>query len=372
MARVSLIVPTTALSPDFSDRVARSRHGLAEAGHDVEFLVVSDSTGSESDAIGSIRIDETGLARAGVEGLRRASGDLLVLMDPGFDFRPDDVVDFVAHLAETEADLVVASRFKGGKGRPVGRLYGTMMHLLTGTSDPMSGLVGIKRERLDEIVDELRPSGDHLLWEMLTNVDRGGRSEFAIVAPRTVRGRLGLQEFRHLKKLADQRYGNFSRLLQFCAVGASGMIVDLSSYALFQKLLGGGNLARSSVPIVGGTFDLALAAALSITLALTWNFLLNRRLTFSYARGGSIVRQYLTYALSNSLGIALSWSLRLFLPSRVAFFAQHKLAAAVVGIVAATGISFTMARWLVFQKATPSEAESNPGTPNFVEFESTL
>jgi dolichol-phosphate mannosyltransferase len=40
---------------------------------------------------------------------------------------------------------------------------------------------------------------------------------------------------------------------------------------------------------------------------------------------------------------------------RVPFFAQHKLAAAVVGIVAATGISFSMARWLVFR---PRSAES--------------
>ena len=41
--------------------------------------------------------------------------------------------------------------------------------------------------------------------------------------------------------------------------------------------------------------------------------------------------------------------MRLYLPSRIDFFARHRLAAAVVGIVAATGISFTMARWLVFR-----------------------
>ncbi|MGD0040075.1 MAG: hypothetical protein ABSE84_06565, partial [Isosphaeraceae bacterium] len=44
----------------------------------------------------------------------------------------------------------------------------------------------------------------------------------------------------------------------------------------------------------------------------------------------------------------VSLSLRLFLPQYVGFFARHKLVAAVVGIIVATGISFSMSRWVVF------------------------
>ena len=43
-------------------------------------------------------------------------------------------------------------------------------------------------------------------------------------------------------------------------------------------------------------------AALSVGIALSWNFTLNRYLTFSYARRGSIVRQFVTYVLSNARG----------------------------------------------------------------------
>ncbi len=100
--------------------------------------------------------------------------------------------------------------------------------------------------------------------------------------------------------------------------------------------------------------------ALSVGIALSWNFTLNRYLTFSYARGGSLIKQFLVYALSNALGIALSFSLRLLLPMHVRFFAQHKLAAAVVGIVAATGISFSMARWLVFRPVAAAAAALVP------------
>ena len=42
----------------------------------------------------------------------------------------------------------------------------------------------------------------------------------------SVKGLAGLPDV--IKRLADDRFGNFSRLLQFCVVGASGMVIDLS------------------------------------------------------------------------------------------------------------------------------------------------
>ena len=112
-------------------------------------------------------------------------------------------------------------------------------------------------------------------------------------------------------------------------------------------------------PLFGSrqSLDLAVAGALAIAIALVWNFSLNRRLTFNDARQGSILRQFFTYVLGNALGIALSFSLRLILPSRIGFFQRHKLAAAVVGIVAATGISFSMSRWVVFTKRSTGRGQ---------------
>ncbi|GAC1473072.1 MAG: hypothetical protein NVSMB9_21080 [Isosphaeraceae bacterium] len=160
---------------------------------------------------------------------------------------------------------------------------------------------------------------------------------------------LKLDDLRQLKHRADARFGEASRLVQFCGVGASGMVIDLSCYALLQIVLSGSWLSYLKAPIIGGPLDLAVAGALAIALALTWNFSLNRRLTFNYARHGSVVRQFLAYVFSNAMGIALSFSLRLYLPLHMVFFRQHKLAAAVVGIITATGLSFSMSRWLVFR-----------------------
>jgi dolichol-phosphate mannosyltransferase len=148
----------------------------------------------------------------------------------------------------------------------------------------------------------------------------------------------------------DGRYGNLSRLIQFCAVGFSGMFVDLTCYAIFQWLLSFTRLASLRSTLFGSSWVLAVSAALSIGIALLWNFTLNRRLTFNDARRGSWPRQFLTYALSNALAIAFSFTLRLYLPTQLDFFARHRLAAAVVGIVAATGLSFSMSRWIVFTR----------------------
>ena len=185
-------------------------------------------------------------------------------------------------------------------------------------------------------------------------------------ARRSRRERLELDDFRHFKRLADDRFGNYSRLIQFCAVGASGMVIDLSSYALFQLLFSRTWLAGVTVPVFRQSLSLAAAGALAIALALVWNFALNRRLTFNDALRGSIVRQFLTYALGNALGIALSFSMRLILPRHFAFFHDHRLAAAVVGIVAATGISFSMSRWVVFGRraAKPVRARRLAESPS--------
>jgi putative flippase GtrA len=169
--------------------------------------------------------------------------------------------------------------------------------------------------------------------------------------------RLEFDDLRQLKRLADHRYGNFSRLFQFCVVGASGMVVDLTCYAAFQELFVRTWLAERTAPLVGQPLSLTAAAVLAVAIALAWNFSLNRRLTFSYARHGSLLHQFLSYVLSNLLGISLSLALRLTLPRYFTFFDNHKLAAAVVGIVTATGVSFSMSRWLVFRHRTAEPAK---------------
>lgn len=109
------------------------------------------------------------------------------------------------------------------------------------------------------------------------------------------------------------------------------MIVDLS---LFQLLLE----ARLPHPI---------ARAAAIWVAMTWNFLWNRRLTFPGGRKLGIRRQYVRYLVSSGLGAVLSWStsvgLAVILPDERIWL----MAGAVVGIGIGTTTNFLLAsRWV--------------------------
>jgi dolichol-phosphate mannosyltransferase len=368
MARVSLILPTTPKVPLSPGRATSFQRSLEEAGHEVEVVVVTArGTGIAEGTDASwrwVETNEPGLAAAAIAGLREAEGEVLVVLDPAMGYAPGDVSRVVEPLARGEADLAVASRFVSGKGwvpklgrGPVRTLAGLVARPLTGTTDPLSGLVGLTRSLFFESAHSLRPVGTKFAVELLARADaRWVEVPAQADWPPARRGvSVEYDDLRQIKRLADHRFGNYSRLIQFCVVGASGMVVDLSCYAFFQLVFGRTALATQVTPIMGGSLALTLSAFLAVAIALTWNFSLNRRLTFSYARRGSILRQFITYAISNAIGIIVSLALRLTLPRYFAFFNAHKLAAAVVGIVTATGISFSMSRWVVFRPRTPAD-----------------
>lgn len=357
MARVSLILPTTTASPAAPDLVASLRAALEGAGHDVEVLLVagpSDPLPEPGPGWRCVRAEQAGGAAAAIAGLERAGGEVLVVLDPTMGYAAEDLVRVVDPVARGQADLAVASRGISDPDRHrSGRLRawaGVVAGLLTGTSDPASGLIALTRAQRDEAGRSFNAVGTKFSFELLAKL--GGRWVDVPVrtdAPWRPRPPQ-FDDVRHMKRLADHRFGNLSRLVQFCVVGGSGMVVDLSCYTLLQWIFGRiPFLVEHFVPPTKVTLALALARSTAIAIALCWNFGLNRRLTFSYARDGSIVRQFRAYVLSNLLGILVSLTLSLGLPRKVPFFNRHKLAAAVVGIVAATGISFSMSRWVVFR-----------------------
>ncbi len=381
MARVCLILPidaSTNLSPEW---VARCRGGLEASGHEVDLLIAPEEGAAIPTALANIErvaysSRRSGLAGAMMAGIERAAAEdqFLVVLDATRNYFPEDLGWMVEPLTNGLAELAVARRVKAFSKHASGvtrseRIHGASWRLwaargigivsrpVLGVSDPFAGLVAIVPELARAVVGSYRPVGDRFAVDLLLRtrcrrVDVPVRVE-GLGVPITP----SVDDLRHMKRLADDRFGTISRLVQFCVVGASGMMIDLSSYALFQPLFSRTRLASRVTPLIGGSLDLAAAGALAIGIALTWNFTLNRRLTFNDARRGSVVRQFLTYALSNALGIALSFSLRLYLPAHVAFFQRHKLAAALVGIVTATGISFSMARWLVFGKPAGDAVE---------------
>jgi dolichol-phosphate mannosyltransferase len=110
-----------------------------------------------------------------------------------------------------------------------------------------------------------------------------------------------------LKPLASARFA------KFCAVGASGVVVNMGCLALFADLLG----AQAN-----------LAAALSIEISINMNFLINELWTFRDRRGaaGGVPRRWARFHAVSFVGAALQWS---------AFVALNALIASIAGVDAA-------------------------------------
>jgi dolichol-phosphate mannosyltransferase len=364
MARVSLVIPVGRKGPPPLIRVAPIGDALTTAGHDVEVLIAAESDVTPAADRWDhqwkwVAVTDKGRAAAAIAGMERASGEILIAIDPDRGYGPADVMRVVEAVVDSDEGLVIASRSEAAEGcAQAGRIkssLGALSRVVTGTSDPLSGLVGLRRKTLKGAGGSFMAVGSHFTLELLAKLDSVRTDVAARPANASRRDWPGLDDVRHIKRLADHRFGNLSRLFQFCAVGASGVVVDLTLYAAFQALLALTPLAGRTAPILGA-LDLALARFLAVAIALCWNFSLNRRLTFSYARRGSLMGQFLAYVASNALAVSLNVSLSLSLPRYIEFFNQHRLAAALVGIVLATGISFSMSRWVVFRhRAQPAK-----------------
>jgi len=370
MESISLIVPfgpAGSLADDDLDsyrRVLDKHHG----GTPVEVILAGELDGRHSldqaDSrvlVPTARKGSVGALRAGIEA---ASGELLVVLDPRRSYPPEALVQLVEAFRRSDTELAIAVPQPQG-GRSLGtslarKCLGLAGQLSLGTSDAFSGLMAIRRSHLSTSPTAHRARGSRLVLDLLSWPCKTHMDVPVPTRPddRPAVGLPRLDDVRQLKRLLDYRFGTFSRLVQFCIVGASGMIVDLTVYALLQWLFGQFWPVSASRSAPHFSWSLATAGALAILTALTWNFTLNRRLTFNDARAGSIPRQFFTYALGNALGIAVSLTLRLYLPMQVDFFNRHRLAAAVVGIIIATGISFSMSRWVVFIRGPEERAET--------------
>lgn len=286
--------------------------------------------------------------------LNVSSGEHLVVIDLRRGYSPDSLARVAARLPAKDCDLAVGVprlediglfawlRLRFG--------FGLVSRLLLGTSDIFSGLFAVRRSLWEREAPHTSSGDSSLILDLLSR-NRARCVDVTVSGGRGFKPRgVGVGHIRPLKRLLDLRFGNYSRLAQFCMVGASGMVVDLSCYALFQLLFSFTRLYTLPSVAFGVSWHVAAARALAIAIALVWNFAFNRRLTFNDARESGLARQFLKYVFSNALAIAFNFSVSLYLPGKVAFFARHKLAAAVVAIVAATGISFSMSRWIVFAR----------------------
>lgn len=305
MPRFSIVLPTFNEAGQIRDLLAQLESACRDI--DYEIVVVDDNSPDGTHGLVTqasvanprivpvLRTKEKGLATAVIEGMRRARGDFVIVMDSDFQHPPETVARLAAAAESENADLVVASRYaKGGEVHDfplVRRIISWGAKTLSvlflprvrhfRITDPMSGFFLVRRAAVDP--EALTPRGYKILIEVIAKAEihraaevgfvfatrRGGESKLRI--------RTQVDYFLHVVGLGIRDREN-QRLFFFLLIGLSGIVVNLAAYAL-AKAVFDDKFPQIVSSISYETF-LLIPASIAREASILWNFWWNDSITF--------------------------------------------------------------------------------------------
>jgi dolichol-phosphate mannosyltransferase len=360
---VTIVVPTYKEAENLPLLIQRVAGVRAESALDIDLLIMDDdSRDGSAELVASraepwvrlvVRTTNRGLSPAVLEGLERAEGDFLVCMDADLSHPPEVIPAMLRKLGEG-ADFVVGSRYVSGGTTADdwgvlrwlnSRIATLLARPLTSIRDPMSGFFALARTTFESGRD-FNPIGYKIGLELIVKCHCERVVEVPIHFENRQFGesKLTLKQqllyLQHLRRLYIFKYGLWSQLMQFLVVGGMGTAVNLIALTLFID---------ANVPI-------RWAVALAIWVAMTFNFILNRRFSFSFARSGPWLLQYLRFVTASSFGALVNYVLTVLILARAPSMPPQL--AALIGVVAATGVNFVATRYLVFRSTHVRSAEA--------------
>jgi dolichol-phosphate mannosyltransferase len=168
-----------------------------------------------------VRTGMRDLSLAVLEGLRRARGRYLVVMDADLSHPPEQIPAMLALLDQPPTDFVIGSRYvSGGQtqdwggGRRLNSYVATILArpLTGGIGDPMSGFFALRRETFEHGRD-FNPIGYKIGLELIRRCECRHVLEVPIIFHNRVRGQSKLnfeQQARYLVHL-DRLYRDYRR-----------------------------------------------------------------------------------------------------------------------------------------------------------------
>jgi len=354
LSRVTVIVPTYREAESLPHLIERISSVRSQSMLDIDLLIMDDdSRDGTVELISSrpeswirliVRTADRGLSPAVVDGLRVAKGDVVVCMDADLSHPPEAIPLMISKLRDG-ADFVVGSRYVDGGTTADdwgllrwinSRVATALARPLTNLRDPMAGFFAMRRATAQASAD-LNPIGYKIALELLVKC----RCERVVEIPiRFANRRFGeskltlkqqLLYLQHLRRLYIFKYGAWSQLIQFLVVGAMGTIVNLLALTM----------------LIGLHVPVRVSVASAILIAMTFNFVLNRRFSFSFARTGRWWRQYIQFVMASSIGAVVNYTITVVLLGQ--FPSLFPQVAALIGIAVGTAFNFIASRYMVFR-----------------------
>lgn len=360
---VSVVAPTYREAENLQALAKRIRAAMEAAHVDWELILADDDSGDGSEEVAlelgrtlpvrfHVRRDRPrDLSQSVLEGIRLARFDRLVVMDADLSHPPEQIPELLAAL-QGGAEMALGSRYAPG-GRIDGawsayrtlnsRIATWLTRPLTRCADPMSGFFAVDRRRLPE-PEKLAPVGFKIGLELM--VRSGLRVREVPIRFDERRGGSSKLTWRqqaafllHLHRLYTFRFGLPLRLLSFGAVGATGLIVDTAVYLGLQTV-GLGHLP---------------ARFLSFWPAVTWNWRLNRVITFSDRPTRRPMGQWARFAVASGVGLLTKVGSYAVLTAFVPPFSERRLLALFAGVVLGSAVNFATSTRLVYAQRRTDE-----------------
>lgn len=331
--------PADVLFVDDSDDETPDRVTAVAPGRRTQVHLLHRSPGERGGGLGSAVL--SGFRTAAAAGATWA-----VVMDGDLQHPPEVAPQLVAAGEESDADVVVASRYVGA-GSAAG-LDGVSRALVSGgatrlarwffprklrsCTDPMSGFFAVRLDAL--ALDRLQPQGFKILLEVLVR----SRGLKVAEVPFTFRERHSGESkaswregTTFVRRLLGLRLGGRTgSVLKFAAAGATGIVVNSAALWLLVTGLG---------------LSVLLGAVIATQVSTTWNYLLTDRLVFTGEKARPGWQRYLGFASVNNVVLLLRLPLLAWL---VGVLSGHYLAANVITLIAAFAVRFIASDLFLF------------------------
>ena len=307
-----MIVPTYNERGNIDELVKRVTDACGDAGIEAELVIVDDNspdgTGGRAEELAKEnrikvlhRTGKLGLSSAVLEGVKAASGDLIVVMDADLSHPPEKIPELVRKIESGEAEIVIGSRHvEGGcienwpyHRRVVSKGAALLARGLTKVKDPMSGFFALKRSVIEGVA--LDPVGYKIGLEILVKGKYTKVCEVPITFANRKAGKskLGgsvmLKYIDHVSMLYEHRRYWLGKYLKFAFIGGIGALINLAIFWIAHAVF----LATAF-----------WAIAIAFVIADTNNYIWNRLWTFRSK--GQIKFQYPQFLIISIIGLALN------------------------------------------------------------------
>ena len=355
---ITVILPTFNEAENITCIVPALSAVFQKQGIDGEILIVDDNSPDGTAEVAfalaekhpvrvHVRKNERGLSKAVMEGLKLAEGDICIVMDADMSHPVEKIPAMLKPIVQQECDMTIGSRYIPGGGfekwpivrKALSKGAGLLARGVTTLSDPTSGFMAIRKNILNGV--ELDPRGWKIVLEVV--VKKNPRiQEIPIIFKDRQEGeskldfRVQLDYIHHLWRLYEYKHPSVFEFGKFCLVGLSGLFVDTGVLVGLVSLF---------------FLDPRFAAIFAFMVAVSWNYIFDRRWAFKIGRSLKISYSYTSFFVICLLGLGIRLGVMHLLITYAGLGkSPWYILTSIIGIVAATIFNYFGTKYIAFSK----------------------